>query len=107
MSTESDQAHELAVNEKPVSLQGAEVSEEFFLPGHSAPMLGRWFVPEDYRPGGAPVVALNYDLWQRQFGGSPAIIGRTIQLDGHPKTVIGVVPTSVTYPKGVDLWVPK
>src|SRR5271170_6473562 len=57
------------------------------------PLLGREFSPAD-APGGnpAPVVVLSYLFWQRQYGGSRDVIGKTIELDHTPYTIIGVVP---------------
>src|SRR5262249_27116167 len=55
--------------------------------------LGRLITPADDRtPGAHPVVAISHALWQRRFGGSPAIIGQRVLLDGHSFTIIGVTP---------------
>lgn len=69
--------------------------------------LGRWFVPGDERAAGAEVV-IGYDLWQRQFGGSRDVLGRTLELSGVPFEIIGVAPRHF---RGidldpVDLWLP-
>ncbi|HYL99234.1 MAG TPA: ABC transporter permease, partial [Blastocatellia bacterium] len=56
-------------------------------------MVGRTFTPEEGRfPGGAPLVVLSYDFWQRQFGGEVSAIGKTVKLDGSAFTIIGVAP---------------
>jgi predicted permease len=52
--------------------------------------LGRAFLPEEDRAGGAPVAILGYSLWQRRFGGSPAAIGASLVLDEKRYTVVGV-----------------
>jgi len=52
--------------------------------------LGRAFLPEEDRPGGAPVAILGYSLWQQRFGGNPAAIGASLVLDGKRYTVVGV-----------------
>lgn len=70
------------------------------------PILGRDFTSDDERPGAAPVAILTYRLWQRRYGGDPAIVGRTLRLDGTPTTVIGVMPRGFTFPQNQDLWVP-
>jgi predicted permease len=57
---------------------------------------GRTFTAEEDVPGGAPVIVLGDALWRRRFGGDPAVVGRTIQLDGVPRTVIGVLPPGVS-----------
>lgn len=60
-----------------------------------SPVLGRGFTDEDDRRGGGPngpVVVLGYGFWQREFGGDPAVLGRTLTLDGHAFTIVGVMP---------------
>jgi len=57
------------------------------------PILGRDFLPEEDQPGqGEAVAVVSRGLWQRRFGGDPALVGRTIVLDEVPTTVVGVVP---------------
>jgi predicted permease len=53
---------------------------------------GRVFQPGDDKPGAPPVIVISHGLWQRQFGGDPDLIGRTIPVTGVPFTVIGVMP---------------
>jgi putative ABC transport system permease protein len=61
-----------------------------------APALGRAFAVEEALPGGPSVAILSDALWQRRFAADPAVVGRTIQLNGEPVTVIGVMPDGVT-----------
>jgi putative ABC transport system permease protein len=78
--------------EEPERLQGGEVSAGFFPLLGLEPSLGRLFRPEEDRPGGDHrVVLLSQGLWQRRFGADPAVIGRTLALNGEPHVVIGVV----------------
>lgn len=56
------------------------------------PIVGRHFNAEEAAPNGPPVVMIGFGLWQRRFGADPGIIGRTIDLDGRPSTVVGVTP---------------
>ncbi|MEO6235529.1 MAG: ABC transporter permease, partial [Vicinamibacterales bacterium] len=77
----------------PVRLTGMEVSHEFLNVLRIAPLLGRGFVPEDDRPGGANnVVMLTEELWRSRFNSDPSIVGGRIVLDEVPRTVIGVLP---------------
>jgi len=70
--------------------------------------LGRTFVPEEQQPGADRVAVLSRSFWERHFGGLPDAIGRTIQLDAQPYTVVGVMPASFDFPPSghVDIWTP-
>lgn len=73
------------------------------------PALGRLFDPEDDRLGAPPVAVLDYGYWRSRFGGDRGVIGRAIDLDGHPVTVIGVAPPSfLGLQPGLEenLWLP-
>jgi predicted permease len=56
------------------------------------PVVGRWFSEADDRPGAPATVILTYGYWQRRFGGSTTAIGRSLAIDGKPRTIIGVTP---------------
>jgi putative ABC transport system permease protein len=71
-----------------------------------SPTLGRAFAPADDAKGAAPVALLSHALWQRRFGGDPAVIGRPITLDGEPFSVVGVLPPDLELPES-DAWVPQ
>ena len=59
------------------------------------PVLGRGFLPEENRtPNAHPVVVLGHSFWQQRFDADQSIVGKTIYLNGHPFTVIGVMPES-------------
>jgi putative ABC transport system permease protein len=69
------------------------------------PMLGRWFAPEDNRPGQPLLVVLSHSLWQDQFGSTPDVLGRPVSVNGTPATVIGVMPAKFTFPGYESLWI--
>ena len=71
-----------------------------------APMCGRGFLPGEGKPGAEPVALIGYDLWQREFQGSPAAVGSTVQLDGQPRTVVGIMPAGFKFPIDDEIWVP-
>ncbi|HEX5764745.1 MAG TPA: ABC transporter permease, partial [Woeseiaceae bacterium] len=85
---------------------GAAVTEGFFPVLGTVPVLGRPISPADTVAGQQRVVMLGHDLWQRDFGADPGIVGRTVQLDGRGFTVIGVMPAGFDYPASAELWVP-
>jgi predicted permease len=95
---------------KPEQLWAANVSANYFDVLGVRPILGRGFLPaEDQKPGGAPVAVLSYSLWQRRFGGDDHILGRTIFLNQHPFSVVGVAPAAFQGTMTglrTDLWVP-
>jgi putative ABC transport system permease protein len=70
------------------------------------PLVGRWFVDAETRGTGEPVAVLSERLWRDRFGSDPALIGRTIVVDGFPRAVIGVMHRSVQIPSGVQIWLP-
>jgi hypothetical protein len=70
------------------------------------PRLGRWFSPEEERPGQDHRIVLSHALWTRRFGGDPGALGRTLLLDGEPFVVVGVLPSGVELPELCDAWVP-
>jgi predicted permease len=91
---------------EPVRASGRIVTGNFFdvLGAHAA--LGRTFVEAEDKVGVPRVVVVSHGLWQRQFGGDPRLVGRTLEVDGTPMTVIGVMPREFRYPTGADLWTP-
>src|SRR5271156_241660 len=93
----------------PELLQAQMVSANYFEMLGASPALGRSFSPEeDKTPGANPVVMLNYNFWQRRFGGDAGLVGRTITLNNMAYTVIGIAPRDFTgcNPEVPDLWVP-
>jgi putative ABC transport system permease protein len=70
------------------------------------PILGRGFLPEEETSGHNHVVLLSYALWQRQFGGDPSLVEKTIQLNGESYTVVGIMPADFQFTGMRELWVP-
>ena len=68
---------------------------------------GRLFLPSDDRRETNATVVLTWGLWKRRYGGDPALVGKVIQLDARPYTVLGVLPEWFSYPDSkVQLWTP-
>lgn len=78
-------------------LSGYMISADFFSTLQVNPVLGRTFTADDDQLGAAPVVILGGGFWQRDFGSSPEVIGKSLTLNGKSYTVVGVVPPSFTF----------
>ncbi len=89
---------------RPVSaLVTAELMPTLGVP----PIRGRWFEAADTVPNAPPVVILSFELWQRAYGGAEDILGRRIQINSAPETVVGVMPRGYDVHDGkVELWRP-
>ena len=70
------------------------------------PVLGRGFVADDERPGAPAVVVVAHELWRARWGGDPALLGRAIDIDGVPTTVVGIMPPDLRLRGDVELWQP-
>ena len=82
---------------EPVPATGIEVLSNFFQVLGVQPLMGRLFTPEESRGGAHPVALLEYAYWKRQFAGDPGIVGKEIDLNGTPTTVVGVLPASFDF----------
>jgi putative ABC transport system permease protein len=91
---------------EPQALRGQAVSPEYFSVLGVAPMLGRSFAPDEDQSGRDHVVILSYGLWKSHFGADRGIVGRTINLDESPYTVIGVMPGNFRFPEYAEFWSP-
>lgn len=84
----------------------ARISASAFELTRVPPLLGRYLIEADERPGAPPVVVLGYDVWRTFLGGDPDPIGRTVQLAATPTTVVGVMPEGYGFPEIQNAWVP-
>jgi len=91
---------------EPESVSGLAVSPNFLAMMGFRPAIGRDFESAEEQTGTAPVTILSYSLWQRRFAGDPAVLGRTIVLDGHDFMVVGVLPSNFLAPGNTDLLIP-
>lgn len=92
--------------ETPERVMGADISAEGFAMLGVQAVRGRVFTPADAEPSAEPTAILGYGLWQRRFGGSDDVIGRTEVMNGKPTTIIGVLPAGFAFPDGHELWTP-
>lgn len=92
---------------------GTRVTANLFPTLGIEPALGRLFARDEDRPG-SDLALISWGLWQRRYAGSPDVIGRSIQIDRRPYTVIGVMPASLEFPRRglefngepADVWIP-
>lgn len=88
---------------EPVKVPSLAVSFTFFRTLGIHPEFGRDFLPEEDAPGRFGEVILSHGIWRSRFSADPSIVGRAIQLNGEPYTVVGVMPSGLYLPKG-DEW---
>jgi putative ABC transport system permease protein len=93
------------VNE-PQHLIGYQVSPDLFATVGVQAELGRTLEEGEDQHGRAHVVVLSHELWQRQYGGDVAVLGRTAVLEGESYEIVGVMPAQFQFPKAASLWVP-
>jgi putative ABC transport system permease protein len=100
----------LTGQDTPEKLWGLHVTSDIFPMLGVRPLLGRVFLPEEDQVGRANVAVIGYGLWQRRFAGDPGAIGRTITLDGHAQTIVGVMPQGFTFAPfwatQAEIWAP-
>jgi predicted permease len=92
--------------EGPQRLTVAKVTWQWFDAFGARPFLGRAFRPEEDQPHANQVALLAYDTWQHLFGGDPAIVGRSIQLNREDYRVVGVMGPEFDWPQRTALWTP-
>jgi putative ABC transport system permease protein len=87
---------------------GARVTAGFFGMLGVQPVLGRAFAAGEDGPNGSPIVIVSHDYWERQLGADPRALGRTLDIDDAPHTVIGVLPRGFHFAAVGDaqLWFP-
>jgi predicted permease len=86
-------------------VQGCATSAGFFEVLGARPALGRAFLPGEDERGRDEVVVLSHGLWNR-LGADPGLLGRTLELDSRPYTVVGIMPRDFDYPAAVEAWLP-
>src|SRR5262249_42599496 len=83
---------------EPERVRAARVTPNYFDLMGISPHAGRSFTGEDGQPGRPSVAIFSYSLWKRRYGGDPGLIGKSVDVNGVPRTVIGVLPASFKQP---------
>jgi putative ABC transport system permease protein len=82
------------------------ITEGYFGMYNMQPVLGRGFLPSDHKPGTPAVCALGEDFWRGQLKSDPSFVGKPLDLDGKPCTIIGVMPRVVPDNHPEQVWIP-
>lgn len=90
----------------PEAVHVAEMTSAGFRVARVPPLLGRYLLEEDERPGAPPVLVIGYDVWRSRFAGDPTILGRSVRLGATDHTVVGVMPEDFTFPVSHHYWAP-
>ena len=93
---------------EPLDVPSVRATPSLFAVLRAGAMLGRTFLDEEGHSGADRVALLSHPFWQQHFGGSPGVIGRSIQLDAQPYTIVGVMPPAFDFPPSgsIDVWTP-
>src|ERR1700693_6136316 len=90
----------------PQRYTGSYITEDFFKIVGISPAMGRDFTAEDNKPGAEKVTILSDEIWRRDFGADPNIVGQSLRINGKAATVIGVMPAGFKFPFSEELWTP-
>jgi len=90
----------------PEQTQGSWVTANHFDVLRQPPLLGRGFAAGEDRRGAEPVAIIGYEIWTNRFARDPGVIGRTLRVNGHPATIVGVMPAGMKFPEDSELWLP-
>src|SRR3989442_46759 len=93
---------DLADGGDPERVGAAGVTAGFFETLGVTPLLGRTLADDEEAPGVPPVALISHGLWQRRFGGDPALLGKGISINGDQRTVIGILPPEFDFPRGAE-----
>jgi putative ABC transport system permease protein len=100
-------AMNLSEGDRPERVNSAFVTANMFDVLGVRPMRGQAFTAEQDLPNADPVVVISHELWLGSFGGDPSIVGRLVQVEGQPRTVVGVMPPGFDlHDSKSHLWLP-
>ena len=86
--------------------RGAEMNASGFRIARVRPLLGRYLLDDDERPGAPLVVVLGHEIWSGRFGSDSTIVGKTVKIGGVPHIVVGVMPEGFAFPINYNMWLP-
>lgn len=102
-----DHTLNVAFADQPEQLTATQISSNLLDLLGTKPFLGRSFLPEEEVRGRHLVVMFSYQVWQRHFGGNPNIINQSINVNGVPRQIVGIMPPGFKFPeRDTDVWTP-
>jgi predicted permease len=96
----------VTIDGNPKRYTGAYVTNEFFRILGVSPIIGRDFTAADNQPGAEKVAIISHELWQRDFGASREVVGKSVRINGKLATVVGVMAPGFSFPVNEQLWLP-
>src|SRR5215213_1816702 len=102
----TDNNFNLTGNGEPERLACAQVTSTLFTTLGIQPVRGRFFLPEEDKPGVGNVAVVSEAFWQRHYGRDESILQNTLTLDNKPYAIVGVMPNNFRFPGEFDVWLP-
>jgi predicted permease len=93
-------------NADPIRIVGVRVSANWFSVLRVKPLYGRFFAQGEDVEGAPDVIVLSERIWRREFGADPSIVGKTLQINATPMTVVGIARADRQYPMTAEVWLP-
>jgi putative ABC transport system permease protein len=92
--------------DRPEQVKGIHVSAGFFSVFGARPALGRTFTDDEDRPNGPRTAVVSFELWRTRYGGDPQFVGRMLDLNGEPYTVVGIMPPGFQSDPPAEIFIP-
>jgi putative ABC transport system permease protein len=102
----TDNNFNLTGNGEPERIACAQVTSTLFTTLGIQPLRGRFFLPEEDKPGVANVAVVSEAFWQRHYGRDESILQNTLTLDNKPYAIVGVMPNNFRFPGEFEVWLP-
>jgi putative ABC transport system permease protein len=102
----SDNNFNLTGNGEPERMSCAQVTASLFTTLGVQPLRGRFFSPDEDKPGANNVAVVSEGFWQRRYGRDESVLQSTLTLDNKPYSIVGVMPGSFRFPGEFDVWLP-
>lgn len=92
------QQYQIGNDPEQLAVDVASITPSLLPMLRSRPVLGRGFTPDNARPGAPPVMLIGFGLWQLRYAGARDVVGRVLDVNGTPRTIIGVTPEELSVP---------